>query len=349
MVGGWSGFSIGPATGWILLAMAGCLVLGTLYRWWRVRANRRADDEEAAATMWSRLQSVRTWWLLYVVLVAVLAVGPSAVAPVMAAVSFLVLRETLTLARAEPWITRVSAASALLICGVWLVPASWLMPSLAWIAVGLGALFLGLETLWRLVLRRRDAEGRIESARAVGVAVALGTVGPVYALAAARLAQPVHHAQERLGWLVLLLVLTSLDDMSQAWFGRFLGHRLVSRGLAPKLSPKKTWEGLAGGLVATAAAAAVVGPMLVPLGQGPAGRIEAAVVGLALAVAGIAGDLSGSWLKRRAGVKDSDVATGGAQGQRLRLPGHGGFLDRFDSLTLTAPTLYVLAWLLGMP
>lgn len=325
-MGGWSVFSIGPATGWILAAIAAVLAVATAFRWWRVRRAERMGDEVGVMRTRSRLDSVRTWWALFAVLAAMLALGAPAVAPVLAVVSFLVLRETLTLAEASEWIPRASGASAVLVCGVWLAPWAWLQPGLGWTALFLGAVVLVLEALRRF--RGKDLMRP--------VALALGIVGPVYALAVARIPQPVDHAEERLGWLVLLLVLTSFDDMSQAWTGRLLGRRVIRRGLAPTLSPHKTWEGLAGGLVTTAAVAGLVGPYLAPLSPD-----EAAWVGLALALAGIGGDLSASWLKRRAGVKDSDL-----EGARLRLPGHGGFLDRFDSLTLTAPTLFVLTWLL---
>lgn len=321
-----SGFSIGPATGWVLAAVVACLAAATAFRWLRMRRAERMGDEVGVVRMRSRVESVRTWWALSAGLAAMLAVGAPAVAPVMAVVSFLVLRETLTLAEVPDWLPRASGVSALLVCGVWLAPWAWLRPGLAWTALSLGAVVLVLE-----VLRRFRGKDLMRP-----VALALGFVGPVYALGVARIPQPVDHAAERLGWLMLLLVLTSLDDMSQAWFGRLMGRRLIRRGLAPTLSPGKTWEGLAGGLATTAAVAALVGPHLVPLSSG-----QAAWVGLALALAGIGGDLSASWLKRRAGVKDSDL-----EGTRLRLPGHGGFLDRFDSLTLTAPTLFVLAWLL---
>ena len=325
-MGGWSGFSIGPSTGWILAAIAAVLAASTAFRWWRWRRADGIGDEVGVVRTRSRLESVRTWWALFVVLAATLAVGAPAVAPIMAVVSFLVLRETLTLAEVAQWIPRASGASGLLICCVWLTPWTWMQPVLAWTALTLGVVILVLEALRRF--RGNDMMRP--------VALALGCMGPTYALAVARIPQAGNHAEERLGWLVLLLVLTSLDDMAQAWTGRLLGRRLIRRGLAPTLSPHKTWEGLAGGLALTALAAAVVGPYLAPLSRG-----EAALAGALLALAGIGGDLSASWLKRRAGVKDSDI-----EGARLRLPGHGGFLDRFDSLTLTAPTLFVFVWLL---
>ncbi|MDR7421320.1 MAG: phosphatidate cytidylyltransferase [Armatimonadota bacterium] len=111
----------------------------------------------------------------------------------------------------------------------------------------------------------------------------------------------------------------------------FVGVAWGRRPLAPALSPGKSLEGLAAGLVAATLAGAASGPAL----GWPVGR--AAVLGLAVAAAAVAGDLWESVMKRSAGVKDSgDV-----------LPGHGGILDRFDALLFGVPVGYYLwRWLL---
>jgi phosphatidate cytidylyltransferase len=99
----------------------------------------------------------------------------------------------------------------------------------------------------------------------------------------------------------------------------FAGRAIGGAKLAPSISPNKTWAGLAGGVIA----ALVVGGAI-----GAAGGLPAATLwlGAPLAVLAQAGDLLESWLKRRAGVKDSG---------RL-LPGHGGALDRLDGLVVVA-------------
>jgi phosphatidate cytidylyltransferase len=98
-------------------------------------------------------------------------------------------------------------------------------------------------------------------------------------------------------------------------FGR---HRLW-----PAVSPKKTWEGLAGGLLVSVVAAGLLAGPLVP----GLGLLRGALLGLAAGVAAQLGDLVESRLKREAGVKDA----GGI------IPGHGGILDRLDSLIFAAP------------
>jgi phosphatidate cytidylyltransferase len=121
-------------------------------------------------------------------------------------------------------------------------------------------------------------------------------------------------------WLLLLALVTWGADTAAF----FVGRRWGRRRLASRVSPGKSWEGVGGGVIA-ALAAALAGAVL--LGW-PADRLAGlAVLASLTAAASVLGDLSESLFKREAGVKDS--------GQLL--PGHGGLLDRIDSLTAAAP------------
>lgn len=129
----------------------------------------------------------------------------------------------------------------------------------------------------------------------------------------------------RWGGLTLLVVLASIwmCDSAAYFAGRAFGkHKLFER-----VSPKKTWEGAIAGFLA-AVAAFVLGRMFVIPYLSPA---EAVVCGVIVGVFGQAGDLFESLLKRDAGVKDSSTL----------IPGHGGILDRFDSLMFVSPLLYL--------
>ena len=129
-------------------------------------------------------------------------------------------------------------------------------------------------------------------------------------------------------WVAVGLATTFASDTGAYAAGRLVGRRL----LAPALSPGKTWEGAGGGVVA-GAAAALASIALLDL-DASAGTAVAIAAGLP--VAAIAGDLVESAIKRRAGVKDMSSV----------LSGHGGLLDRMDSLLLTGPLLYwLLRWL----
>jgi phosphatidate cytidylyltransferase len=127
-------------------------------------------------------------------------------------------------------------------------------------------------------------------------------------------------------WVIMAFVVTWANDTCAYFAGHAFGrHRLYER-----ISPKKTWEGFAGGLVGSVAGALVVRWLLLPeaLDPGPA-----VVVGLGAAVLGPLGDLAESMLKRAAGVKDSGRT----------IPGHGGLLDRIDALLFVAPWIHVCA------
>ena len=124
------------------------------------------------------------------------------------------------------------------------------------------------------------------------------------------------------------LVLTVFAIVWSADSGAFFTGRALGRHkLAPKVSPGKTWEGVAGGVALAGIVSGIVGYVL---GM-PVGVLVA--IGCATALVSVLGDLTVSVLKRNVGVKDSG---------RL-LPGHGGMLDRIDSLTAAAP-----AFLLGL-
>jgi phosphatidate cytidylyltransferase len=123
----------------------------------------------------------------------------------------------------------------------------------------------------------------------------------------------------------------------------FAGHRFGKHKMAPVVSPGKTWEGAAGGLVlGTIAALFALGPLArmlgVPSERGWLPWLGGALVyGVVVSASGMIGDLAESLMKRDAGVKDSSTW----------LPGFGGVLDLLDSLLLTAPVAYVL-WISGV-
>ena len=133
-----------------------------------------------------------------------------------------------------------------------------------------------------------------------------------------------------LAWIFLVMTISWCGDTGGYFAGKYLGrHKLY-----PRISPKKTWEGVFGGMALATAGVFVVRavglPSLTPL--------DCVILGVVLCGAGVIGDLSESMLKRAFDVKDSGWI----------MPGHGGILDRIDSILFVTPLLYGYAvWVKG--
>ncbi|MNO54472.1 Phosphatidate cytidylyltransferase [compost metagenome] len=132
------------------------------------------------------------------------------------------------------------------------------------------------------------------------------------------------------GLIISVMVLVWAADIGAYFSGKAFGKRK----LAPRVSPGKSWEGFYGGLALS---------LLITFGVGlyrdwSARELVLALIGAALVVAlSVVGDLTESMFKRQAGLKDSSSL----------LPGHGGVLDRIDSLTAAIPVFTVLLWAAG--
>lgn len=129
-----------------------------------------------------------------------------------------------------------------------------------------------------------------------------------------------------LWWVSIVLLSTWAIDTGAYLTGRFFGHHPFS----PRHSPKKTWEGVVGGWILGLIVTVALAWWLVDLPP-----LRGMALGLLLGPAAVYGDLAESMLKRRVGVKDSGTI----------IPGHGGLLDRLDSLLFTAVvTYYFVRW-----
>ncbi|HEX7152711.1 MAG TPA: phosphatidate cytidylyltransferase [Thermoanaerobaculia bacterium] len=122
--------------------------------------------------------------------------------------------------------------------------------------------------------------------------------------------------------IFFLLLVVWLGDAGAYYVGRNFGKHKLS----PRISPKKTIEGLIGGMLTSLVTAVVIHFTFFPTFP----LVHAILCGMILSVCGVIGDLAESMWKRSAEVKDSGTL----------IPGHGGFFDRFDSIFFTAPILY---------
>jgi phosphatidate cytidylyltransferase len=129
--------------------------------------------------------------------------------------------------------------------------------------------------------------------------------------------------------VLLLIVLTEVNDIAQFICGKLFGRRKI----VPWVSPNKTEAGFIGGLILSTVIGATLWPNFLPISFG-----QAALLAALLSIGGMLGDLVCSALKRYRGVKDfSDL-----------IPGHGGAIDRLDSLLVTAPTFFFFLYVLRM-
>lgn len=219
----------------------------------------------------------------------------------------------LRLSTATPRLTYV-ALVALLLPLAWIVaadPANRDLILLAAVLWWLTALF------WIAFAPRRVTPW------AAGIAGILALVPAWLALVSLRYAPPPHGQ-----WVLFTLVLVWVADIGAFFFGRRFGRVR----LAPEVSPGKTWEGVFGGMALSA---------LVALGGSAWFHVPLAVfmpLCLATVAFSVVGDLTESLLKRFAGMKDSGTV----------FPGHGGVMDRIDSLTGAAPVLLLGLTLLGV-
>jgi phosphatidate cytidylyltransferase len=153
--------------------------------------------------------------------------------------------------------------------------------------------------------------------------------GPFYIGGTLALLAALHRLPSGGSWVVLAMMLAWFADTAGYFAGRFLGGKLFSGRMAPKISPNKTWEGafgaVGGGLIGALLAHFWYLPQL-PLGH----AVALACIATPL---GVCGDLVESLIKRSTGTKDSGWI----------VPGHGGLIDRIDALMFTSTTTFIYA------
>jgi phosphatidate cytidylyltransferase len=181
---------------------------------------------------------------------------------------------------------------------------------------------MGFITVWRLV--EAGIPARRKPARALGADLLAGLFVQAYAIFLGSFT--VLLASEKNGnlWVLSLLIVVVSTDTGAYVTGLLLGRHKM----APRISPKKTWEGFAGSIVAAQIASFLVGWLLL----NNLSILDRVLFGLLLALSGTIGDLVESLIKRDLGIKDISNW----------LPGHGGFLDRLDSVLPSAAVAYAL-------
>lgn len=319
---------LGGPTWWFLAGLLGFLVLATVVA---ELMYRRTTSQGLRATLLNVRQRIFAWWIMVAVLVGSLALGETAVVLLFLALSLLALREFANLLppgerdrRVLSWIMVVLAP-----LHFWFVWEHWYGMFAIFIPV---YAFLFLPVLLAL-------SGRTESFLHRAALSQWGLMVCVYALsylpAVLQLPVAIHEGRaaadgsavgsggvEAGALLLFLAVVVQGSDVLQYLWGKTVGRHRI----APTVSPNKTWEGFVGGVLSATALGTALW-WLTPFTPWQAG-----VLALVSCLLGFVGGLVMSSLKRDRGIKDFGAL----------IPGHGGILDRMDSLIFAAPVFFHL-------
>ncbi len=277
---------------------------------------RKASGDEARATIANLNARIKAWWLMVALFAVAFLFGKTVTIVLFALTSFYCLREFLSITPTRPEDHRAVVAAFYLFIPLqyWLIAADW--QTMFTILIPVWA-FLLLPLL--SVLKGETADFLPRTAR---IQWALMLTVFCVSHAPALLLLRIDGFADNFLLLFFLIAVVQLSDVLQYVFGMLFGRHKV----APRVSPAKTWEGLlGGGLSATAIGAALW--WITPFAP-----LEAAGMALAIVVAGFCGGLVLSAVKRSLGAKDWGTM----------IEGHGGALDRMDSVSFAAPVFYHL-------
>jgi phosphatidate cytidylyltransferase len=300
---------IPPSVLWTFGAIVALLVVATI-----VVALMRRGDAGSHVELAARVNS---WWVLVGVFAVALLFRRGIAIGFFAVLSFLALKEYLSLIPTRRADRRVLFWAYLCVpIQYWWVWQQWYHMFLIFIPVW-AFLFIAM----RMVLRGETkdflrAAGTIHWGLMTMV-FGLSHLAYLLVLPDGAPARGAHGA----ALLLFVVLLTELNDVLQYIWGRTLGRRKVMESV----SPKKTVEGLVGGALTTTLVAFLLAPVLTPLT-----RPDSIAIGLMIGFGGFLGDVTISAVKRDIGVKDTGTM----------IPGHGGILDRIDSLLFTAPLFF---------
>ncbi len=260
-------------------------------------------------------ERIRSWWIMVAIFTLAIAFSPTISIVFLAFVSFLAFKEFLSM------IPTRRADRRVIFWAFVAIPLQFY-----WVAIGWYGMFIVFIPVFMFLVipARMVIAGETGGfLKAAGI-LHWGLMTTVFSLshAAFLLVLPAgNNLAGGAGLLFFLIFLTQFNDVAQYTWGKLFGRHPV----VPRVSPNKTREGLLGGVLTTVLAAWLIAPHLTPL----TGR-EALAGGLLIGLGGFLGDVVISAVKRDIGVKDSGSL----------IPGHGGIMDRVDSLTFTAPLFF---------
>jgi phosphatidate cytidylyltransferase len=304
-----------PLFDWLVAGVLGFLSLASLIGFILARRLKSPGARETVANLNAR---IRAWWMMVALFVAAIVLGRNVTLALFGLISFLALREFITLTPTHPGDHR-----ALFLAFFVVVPFQYWLIASGW--YGLFAVFIPVYVFLLLpavMVLAGDTEDFLARTAKVQWGLLLAVYALSYAPALLLLDDIPGYRLPPALLLLFLMIVVQLSDVFQYIFGKLLGRTR----LAPSVSPSKTVEGLVGGGLAAVALGAALH------GITPFSALQAAGMSLLIVVAGIFGGLVLSAIKRDFGVKDwgSTIA------------GHGGILDRMDSVCFAAPIFFHL-------
>jgi len=296
----------------LLSGVLGLLVLSSAIGW---ALSRRVANESTRATVDNINARIRAWWVMALVFMASVSTGALGSILLFTLISFLALREFVTLAPTGPGDHR-----ALFWCFFVATPLEYFLIWIGWYGLFsiLIPVYISIFVAVRTVLAG-DTERFLERTATTqwGLMICVYFVSYVPALLMLRIPGYEHQNAALIFFLVLVV---QLSDVLQYIWGKSIGRRRV----APSISPNKTWEGFVGGILSATAIGAAL------WWATPFGPAQAALMAFVVTVMGFAGGLIMSAIKRDRGIKDYGSL----------IEGHGGVLDRIDSLCFAAPVFF---------
>lgn len=292
---------------WVLAGVVALLALATVLGAVLARVRPDKDFGELNAR-------IRSWWFMAGVFMLAIVLSRAISLVFLAFLSFLALKEYLSL------IPTRRADRAVLLWVYLAVPLQYLWVWIDW--YGMFIIFIPVY-MFILIPVRMVLHGQTEGFLRAAGTVHWGLMTTVFTLShiAYLLQLPEKGGAQGASLVLFLVLVTQLNDVAQYTWGKLFGRHKVM----PTVSPNKTYEGLIGGIATSFVVVVLLAPYLTPLTRG-----ESLVTGFFLPLAGFLGDVSVSAIKRDIGVKDAGSL----------IPGHGGVLDRVNSLTFTAPLFF---------
>lgn len=258
---------------------------------------------------------IRAWWLMCTVSVIAMLVGPIGSVVLFALMSFFALRECITLMP-----TRRGDHEALFWCFFIILPVQYVLVGIQWYSVFV--IFIPVYAFLFIPARvaiAGDTQHFLERSAKIQWSLMMAVYCVSHAPALLMLSIP-GYSGENIKLVLFMMIVVQISDVLQYVFGKLCGKRPI----VPKLSPNKTVEGFVGGILS----ASLVGMGLWWIT--PFNPWQAFVISLLITLLGFLGGLCMSAIKRDRGVKDFGAM----------LEGHGGMMDRIDSLCFAAPIFF---------